>query len=267
MTEEGVFRIPSLRWWTLAVVTFILAPLIVVSFVAFTTTDHLSMPTEGVSLRWFEEIADRPIFITSFINSIQLALMASATALVLGMMAAIAVVRFTLFGRKTLDSILMSPLFVPIILTGLAILITTSAFGGVDPGPRLFVGHVVVVLPYVVRSLVASLSSFDINQELAARDLGAPPLRAFRLVTLPQIGPGLFAAGMFAFIVSVDNVGLSLFLTGSDFRVLPVELYQYAHYNNDPLAAAVSVVLIAVSLLGVFLLQKLFGLERMLVVR
>jgi putative spermidine/putrescine transport system permease protein len=267
MTQEALFRIPGLRWWTVGVVTFVLAPLLVVSFVAFTATDYLSLPTQGVSLRWFQEILHRPVFITSFVNSIQLAFIASLTSLVLGMMAAVALVRYRLFGRRTLDSVLMSPLFVPIILTGLAILITTVAIGGVDPGRRLFAGHVVVTLPYVIRSLIASLGSFDMNQELAARDLGATPLRAFRLITLPQIGPGIFAASMFAVIVSIDNVGLSLFLTGVRYRVLPVELYQYAHYNNDPLAAAISVVLILVSLLGVALLQRFFGLERLLIVR
>jgi putative spermidine/putrescine transport system permease protein len=262
-----LFRVPGLVWWTTIVVIFILAPLVVVTLVAFTATDFLSLPTDGVSFRWFAAIFDRPIFLEAFWNSVQLAAAASVASLLLGLMVAVSLVRYRLIGRRTLESVVMSPLFVPVILTGLAILIVSAQVGGVGHSSRLFLGHVVVTLPYVVRTIVASLASFDINQELAARDLGATPLKAFRLVTLPQIGPGLFAAGMFAAIVSIDNVGISLFLQGSDFRVLPVELYSYAHYNNDPLSAAVSVVLILVSVLGIAALQKFFGLEKLLSVR
>jgi putative spermidine/putrescine transport system permease protein len=265
--QQVLFRVPGLVVWTTIVVIFILAPLVVVALVAFTATDFLSLPTEGVSFRWFAATLDRPVFIEAFWNSVKLAAAASAASLLLGLMVAVALVRYKLIGRRTLESVVMSPLFVPVILTGLAILIVSAQLGGVGHGSRLFVGHVVVTLPYVVRTIIASLVQFDMNQELAARDLGATPLKAFRLVTLPQIGPGLFAAGMFAAIVSIDNVGISLFLQGSDFRVLPVELYTYAHYNNDPLSAAVSVVLILVSVLGIAALQKFFGLQKLLSVR
>lgn len=262
-----IFRIPGLTGWTTVIVAFILAPLVVVTAVAFTTTDHISLPTQGVSIRWFQAILDRPVFMESFLNSVKLAVAASATSLVLGLTASVALVRYRLFGRRTFESLVMSPLFVPLILTGLAILITTATLGGVSHGRRLFIGHVAVTLPYVIRTVMASLTTFDMNQELAARDLGASPFRAFRLVTLPQIGPGLFAGGLFAAIVSIDNVGISLFLSGSRYRVLPVELYSYAFYNNDPLAAAVSVVLILLSLVGVVVLQRTFGLEKLLSVR
>lgn len=261
------FRIRGLAVWTWIIVVFLMAPFVVVTLVALTRTDYISLPFNGLSLRWFEELAGRPEFLTSFWNSVKLAFAASLTALVLGTMVSVALTRFQLFGRRSFEAVVMSPLLVPVILTGLAILIVSSSFGGISHFQRLFVGHVVVILPYVVRTVTASLAAFDLNQELAARNLGASPLKAFTLITLPQIGPGLFAGGMFAVIVSIDNVGISLFLAGTDYQVLPVDLYAYAQYNNDPLSAALSVVLILVSVAGVAVLQRLFGLEKLLSAR
>jgi hypothetical protein len=115
-------------------------------------------------------------------------------------MISVALVRYDLLGRGTIESVVMSPLFVPVLLTGLAILITASTMGWVSQGVRMFAGHLVITLPYVVRTVMASLVGFDMNQELAARSLGASPLRALACggrVTecgCPTVGPRLRGA-------------------------------------------------------------------------
>lgn len=250
--------------WTILVGLFVMVPLLFVAAVSLTPRAYISLPTEGMSLRWYRQIAAHPAFLEAAVNSLLLALVASVTALVLGVLAALATVRYRFALRETVRVAVTSPLFVPMVMTGLAILVAASAMGWTDPPTRLFVGHVVLTLPYVVRTVSASLAGFDPNQELAAQNLGASPVKAFMLVTLPQLGPGLMAGGVFAFIVSFDNVGLSIFLTGATYRTLPVELFAYATNENDPMTAAISVVMILVSLIAVALLERVFGLQKLM---
>jgi putative spermidine/putrescine transport system permease protein len=253
-----------LALWTVLVGLFVMLPLVFVLAVSLTPRAYISLPTEGISLRWYARLLSHPSFLESGLNSLLLAAVSAAAALMLGVLAALATVRWRFALRETVRIAVTAPLFVPMVMTGLAILMRASAAGWTDPPTRLFVGHVVLTLPYVVRTVSASLAGFDPNQELAAQNLGASPIKAFWLVTLPQLGPGVLAGGVFAFIVSFDNVGLSIFLTGATWRTLPVELFAYATTENDPMSAAVSVVMIVLSLAAVALLERLFGLQRLM---
>lgn len=259
-------RQPSLLLilWALLVVIFILGPFVMVLLVSLTPLDYISLPQDGLSLRWYGALLERPAFLQAALNSLLLALASSLLALVLGLPAAMALARRQFPGRQLILGALMSPLFVPLILSALAILSTYSTWGWSDPVLRIFLAHTAIILPYVLRTLSASLLAFDPRQELAARNLGAGPLQTFVLITLPQIAPGLFAATLFAFIISFDDVGLSLFLTGTGFTTLPVQLFSYASYNNDPSIAAVSVVMVLLSFAVVVLVERFFGLEKMM---
>ena len=250
--------------WTGATVFFLLAPLACVALVSLTPKDYISIPTDALSLKWYAAILNHPAFLGAARNSLLLATAAAATALLLGMAASVALVRYRFRFRSVVHLVTMSPLFIPMVMSGLAILIYTKHLGWESQGGRLFVGHAILTLPYVVRTIMASLAGFDPNQELAARNLGATPLEAFLLITLPQLGPGIFAGAIFAFIVSFDNVGLSIFLTGSQLNTLPVELYSYASYNNDPTSAAVSVLMILFSIVAIAALEFLFGLQKIM---
>lgn len=250
--------------WTGAVVLFILGPLAMVLLVSLTTRDYVSLPDEGLSLRWYANMLNHGEFVAAALHSLWLALGTAVAAVVLGLAAALGLARSQFRFRNFLRTALMAPLFVPMVLSGLAILTVYAQLGWSHQGSRLFVAHTALTLPYVVRTLTASLAGFDRGQELAARNLGAGPWIAFRLVTLPQLGPGLFAGALFAFIVSFDNVGLSLFLAGTDFSTLPVQLFSYASYNNDPVIAAVSVTMILLSIIVVMLVEKVFGLQRLM---
>ena len=264
MTAAHQLNKTLLGVWTMAVLAFVLAPLLSVLAVSLTPLDYVSLPTTGISFRWYVQLAGRGEFITAGANSILIAVEAMVTVLILGTLAALACSRHRFPFRNAVQIAATSPLFIPMVMSGLAILVFFSAFGWHDEATRIYVGHCALTLPYVFRTVIASLAGFDLDQELAARNLGANPLKAFVLVTLPQIGPGLLAAGMFAFIVSFDNVGLSIFLTGSKFMTLPVALFSYASYSEDPMVAAVSVVMILFSLGAVAVVERSFGLQRLM---
>ncbi|MEI6113593.1 MAG: ABC transporter permease [Burkholderiales bacterium] len=250
--------------WTWAVCAFIVAPLIFVVAVSFTPLDHISLPSQGISLRWYEQMWSHTEFVGAAANSMLIAVLASCTAMVLGVLSAIASVRYRFAWLQPLRFFVTSPLFIPMVMIGLAVLTFFSTLGISSNVLRLYVGHAALTLPYVFRTVSTSLSGFDLNQEYAARNLGASALDTFFLITLPQIAPGIFAGGIFALIVSFDNVGISIFLTGSQFTTLPVELFTYASYSNDPMTAAISVVMILVSMITIGLIEWIFGLNKLM---
>ena len=264
MTDITQFAPRLLKAWTVAVLVFILAPLVVVSLISVTTFDYIHLPTQGVTLKWFKAALNSQVFIDAAVHSFVLAMLSSLVALVIGTGLALATVRYRFPGRSAIATLGLAPLFVPMVMIALALLLTANGMGMRDAWTRLLVGHSILTLPYVVRTMTASLTGFDLNQELAARNLGASPLSAFVRVTLPQLGPGLMAGGVFAFIISLDNVAVSIFLAGADVTTLPVQLFAYASYKSDPMVAAVSVLIIVFSLAIVAIAEKLFGIQKLL---
>lgn len=263
---SNAYEIPKL-WtgiWTSLVTAFIVGPLVVIFLVSFTPHDRVSFPDTGISFRWYVALLGRGDFIHAALNSLMLALVAVACSLAMGIAASFALVRFRFPFSDVVRVVLLSPLLVPMILSGLAILTVFSAHGWSDQPSRLLVAHLALVLPYIVRTVTSSLQSFDRDQELAARNLGAHPLTAFFRITLPQIGPGIFAGALFGFVVSFDDVGLSILLSGTQFSTLPVQLFNYAMYDNDPLAATVSVCMVVFSVVAVIVLERTVGVERLM---
>lgn len=250
--------------WAVLICVVLLAPLVFVVAVSLTPLDYISLPTTSFSLRWYRQMLEHQEFLDAGLNSILLAVEASVTALAIGVLAALAAVRYRFRLRQTLLLAISAPLFVPMVMSGLAILMLSSTLGIQNQSLRLYVGHAALTIPYVFRTVSASLSGFDINQELAARNLGAGITRTFWEVTMPQIGPGILAGALFAFIVSFDNIGISIFLTGAKFDTLPVELYTYAAYSNDPMSAAVSVAMMGLSIISIVLVERLFGLQKLM---
>ncbi len=264
MTARLNTRLIFLAIWSVAVAVFILAPLVVVIAVSLTPENFISLPLNGISFRWYLQLAEHEDFGYAAINSLLLAFISSFTSVALGTLAAVATVRYRFAAREVLRLAVTSPLFVPMVLSGLAILIFASAHGIHSQATRLYVAHTALTLPYVFRTVSSSLTGFDPNQELAAKNLGASPFRAFMLVTLPQIMPGIMAGVVFAFIISFDNVSLSIFLAGIDFPTLPVQLFSYAMNDSDPMAAAVSVLMILASIGAILCIERIFGLQRLM---
>jgi putative spermidine/putrescine transport system permease protein len=262
--KPGLLERLLLGGWMLLVSIFIIGPLLVMIAISLTADGYISLPYNGISLRWYEDMLQQKIFFDAAVNSILLALQATATAVVLGTAVALAVTRYRFPGRGFILLLAGAPLFVPLVMTGLAVLVFFSTLGIGGPALRLYVAHVSLTVPYIVRMVSVSMAGFDWNQELAARNLGASPLRAFLEVTLPQIVPGVIAGAAFAFIISFDDVGMSIFLTGAAYKTLPVELFAFAAFDLTPMIAAVSVTMIVFSVLFVLIVERMFGMQRVL---
>lgn len=246
------------------VVLFMLAPLLVVCLVAFTPANTLTLPTSEFSLRWFRAIFDHPDFVASFVNSLGLATLAATLSLVLTVPVALALERYSFPGRSALMALFLSPLIIPHLVLGVAFLRLFALIGATGSFAWLVASHVIIVTPYVLRLVLAALSGLDRSAEQAALTLGASPWIVFRRITVPMILPGLTGGWLLAFINSFDELTMSIFVTAPATITLPVRMYMYATESIDPMMAAVSALMIALTAVTMLLLDRLFGLDRVL---
>src|SRR5207302_8639297 len=193
-------------------ITFILAPIVIVCAVAFTPEGYLSLPTNGPSLRWFRAIADYPEFVRAFRDSLWLAAISSTVAVLLAIPAALSIARYRFAGREAVLAFFMSPLMIPHVVLGIAFLrfFNIVGLGGTFLG--LVLSHIVIVMPFAVRLILAASTGMDRAVEHAAVSLGASPFTTFRRVTLPLILPGVVSGWVLAFITSFDEVTMTVFI-------------------------------------------------------
>jgi len=176
--------------------------------------------------------------------------------------AALALARRTGAWARFLDSLFMSPLMLPTLALGLALLVLFNLAGTGLSTATLVIGHIAITTPYVLRTTIASLTQMDPQLLESARSLGARPLFIFRTVTLPMIAPGIAAGAFIAFMSSFDNVAISLFLSDARSEVLPIRLWHIIEANLDVRAAAASGVLIALTILLGIVMEKVAGISR-----
>jgi putative spermidine/putrescine transport system permease protein len=247
------------------VVVFVLAPLVVVCLVAFTPASTLTIPTNQFSLRWFHALFAHADFMQSFRNSLVLATLSATLAVCLALPAASAITRYRFPGRDILNGLLLSPLMIPHLVLGVALMRFFALIGSSGTFSWLVASHVIVVTPYVLRLLVGSLVGFDRSIEHAALSLNASRTAVFFKVTLPLIVPGVFGGWLLAFINSFDELTMSVFITAPTTVTLPVRMYMYATESIDPMMAAVSAMVIALTAVAMLLLDRVYGLDRVLV--
>lgn len=245
-------------------VIFMVAPIVVVCIVAFTPEGYLSLPTNGLSLRWFRAIARYPEFVNAFWMSIGLGALSSTICLVIAVPASLALARYEFPGKAALSAFLLSPLMIPHVVLGIAFLRFFTQVGLSGTFPALLIAHVVVIFPFALRLTLSSAVGMDRSIEQAAVSLGAGDWTVFRRVTLPLILPGLISGWALAFIQSFDEVTMSIFLAAPGIETLPVRMFLYIQDNIDPLVTSVSASVIAITLLALVVLDRLFGLERVL---
>ncbi|MCL4767862.1 MAG: ABC transporter permease [Hyphomicrobiaceae bacterium] len=255
----GRLLIAGISW---VVVAYLALPLIVVVAISFTTTEYLRFPPQGATFRWYWRFISDPTFVEAFVLSGGLAAAATAAALLLGIPAALVFARKRFPGSAALSAAFLSPLVLPTIVLGAAILQYASALGFARSFWALFAGHVVLVTPYVIRTTLASLSGMETTTEEAAQDLGATPAETFFLVTLPQIKPGVIAGALFAFINSWINVEVSIFNSTAQLETIPVKLFNYIQFNIDPTLAAVSAATIYIAIIAVVAIDLSVGIEK-----
>lgn len=255
----------SLSWVIAAtVVVFLLGPLIVTVVVSFTSSSVYTLPPPEWSLRWYEALARKSGLTDAVWLSVQIALLSTAASLVLGTAAAMAVVRGRFRGREAIATFAVSPLMMPGLVVGVALLQFFRGMGLRDAWTSLMIAHVIVTLPFVVRTLLAALENFDFSIIDAARTLGLSYPRAVLKVLTPNLAPAFLTSGLFAFLASMDNYPISIFLSDARNKTLPIKMLQYLEEQPDPTLAAISTGLILLALVALAIGSRSVGLNRMI---
>src|SRR5215467_4026706 len=247
-----------------AILGFLLLPALVVTLAAFNSRAILSFPPESWSWRWFVKALAYEDFQAGFHNGLIVTGWASSIALVVGAAFALALERYEFRFKRALETVLLSPLVVPHFTVGLGFLILAAQLGLARGYAVIIACHVVLVLPFVLRSVYISLRNLDPRLELAAASLGAPPDRVLITVTLPLLLPGLVSGWMFAAILSFNEFTASLFVTVQRTQTLPVALYNYVREYADPSMAAISVMYIVATATVLTLANAFLGLAKVL---
>ncbi len=241
---------------------FVIGPFLVVLIASFGGDPSLKFPPTSFSLEWFSKAAGQRSFIRGFEVSVQVAVFSTLGALALGIPLAYALARYRFPGKGIISLIATLPVIIPQLVVGLALLKYLVITTGLPVIPALLIGHAVLLVPYAVRVVLASLDNVPVDIEQAAVGLGASRLTAFFRVVLPNIRDGVLTAFILAFILSFNNVPVSLFLTDVGVATLPIQMLLHMEYNFDPSIAALSTVLILFSAVIVFAAERLIGLSQ-----
>lgn len=256
--------------WALGVyagifVLFILAPIISVVIVSFSTASFIVFPVPGFGLRWYRHILEYRPFINAMIVSAQLALASATLAVLLGVPAALALARSRSIWAGALANLLLAPVSVPAIVLGFALLYFLSSLGLGISFASLLIAHTVASIPYLVRTVLATYRAVPAQMEEAASILGASRWQVLWYTTLPLVRPGVFAGAMFAVLTSLDNLPLSFFFGSADTNTLPVVMLSYMENQFDPSIAAVSTVQMLVAVATLLALDRTYGIQRLTV--
>ena len=242
---------------------FMLAPLLVVVGVSFSNSAVFNLPTGQWSWRWYEAMWHKEGLGDTLGLSVGVALASTAAALVFGTLCAIAIEQGRFRGREAVLAFLVSPLLMPGLVIGVALLQALRMVGLRDVFWALLIGHIVITLPYVTRTVHASLALFDTRLLEAAQTLGLSRSRAVAQVMVPALAPAFLTSGLFAFLASMDNYPISIFLTDARHKTLPIEILRYLEESPDPTIAAISSCLILLAIVVLFAAERLVGMRRL----
>lgn len=241
---------------------FLLAPLVVVMAASVSAGGYLVFPPQGLSLRWYEAIfADRR-YIEAAWTSLRVAVATTVIAVPIGTAAAIGLSQPGGRWRGAYELLFLSPLLLPTILLAIGLMIVAANVFGGSSVVWLVIGHVVLALPYVVRTVGAVIQGIDPATEEAARVMGARWWQRLTLVTLPQCKSGIFAGAFLAFLVSFDDAVLILFLRTPTIDTVPLRIYASLEFSPDPGVAAASTCLILIAAVTVLATERLLGGRR-----
>lgn len=245
-----------------AVFLYLMLPVLVVVPMSFSSSRYLQFPPPGLSLRWYTNFLGDSEWTGAAARSLIVATLVTAICTALGTMAAFGLVRGTFRGKQFVNSLIVSPMVVPVIIVAIALYFFYAPFKAwgmplIGTIPGLVIAHALLALPLVVISVSATLKGFDRNLEMASQSLGASPLVTFRRVTFPLIRPGVVSGALFAFITSFDELVIAIFISGSTARTLPVKMWEGIRLEIDPTIAAVSSLLIGLSVALLLILALL----------
>jgi putative spermidine/putrescine transport system permease protein len=245
-------------------VVFLAAPILVVILVSFNHGQFVVFPPQELSFRWFVKVLSGREFVVPLWNSVKLASLATLCSALFAVPAALALVRRRIPGGDAIYSFLLSSLALPTIILAIGLLFFLNNIGLGNTFVGLLAGHVVLTIPYIMRTVFATYAGINREVEEAAYVLGANSAKTFFLITLPMIRPAIIAGGIFSFIISFDEVPVALLLTNADNITLPVAILGYLAYTYDPSVAAISTIQILIAISLLLLLEKLFGVKRIM---
>jgi spermidine/putrescine transport system permease protein len=254
----------ALKGWMLFILFFLYAPVIIVVILSFTPREVPSFPLDGFSLRWYAVLIppnQDEALVSAFFTSLKIGIISAIGAGIVGTAAALGLVRYE-FSSRWLDSdllntIFITPIVVPWIVTGIAVLVLYNIVGIEGTFLSVVIGHILIALPFVILVVSSSLYGFDRSLEEAAKNLGANNLQAFYEVTLPIISPGIIAGMLFAFTISFDNFTQTFFWAGNNTQTLPLVIYGKIRFGIDPSVNSIGTIIIVFSLAIAMIAEKL----------
>jgi ABC-type spermidine/putrescine transport system permease subunit II len=236
-----------------AVLVFLCLPIVIVVPMSFSSAKSLEFPPPSLSLRWYEAFFTTEVWQQAGVNSLILATLASTIALVLGTLAAYGLLRGNVPGKRLMDSNFMAPMILPSIITAVALFIAFAKTGLHGSFLGLVLAHTILVLPYVVLIMQVAIKSFDVQIEQVAMTLGASKTRVLLQIVLPNLVPSAVAAWIFAFVISFDEVVVTLFVAGTHLTI-PKRMFNELVMQINPTITAVATLLIAFNLMALGLL-------------
>ncbi len=248
----------------IAIGAYMLLPIIVVAISSVNSERFLSFPPKGFSLQWYEMVLTTDTYLQPFLTSLWIGLLVTAVAVVVGTAASIALTRFQISGSQAILSFLMAPIIVPSIILGIALLAFLSVYAGGASLGGIIIGHIVLAIPYVVRTVSGVLLQQDRFTEEAARTMGANWWQRYLLVLLPMCKSGIFAGAFFAFNISFDDAVVALFLRSPSVETLPLAIYGRLEFSPDPSVAAVSTLMVLVTVLVLIGFERTLGLGKVM---
>jgi putative spermidine/putrescine transport system permease protein len=249
-TRTAGQRIASLGLGALTalVLLFLVAPILVIVPLSFSSGSFFFYPLPGFSLRWYRDFFTSTFWLPSVWNSLIVGSAATALATVLGTLASLGIWRSRFPAQGLVLAILISPMVVPVIITAVGVYFAFAPLGLTDGYAGLILAHTVLAVPFVVVTVLATLSGFDRTLIRAAESLGASPLTTFRRVMLPLILPGVVSGAVFAFAASFDEVVVALLMAGPGQRTLPRQMFAGINDNISLTITAAATMLIGISL-------------------
>lgn len=243
---------------------FLIAPLLVIVAASFTETDYVIFPPRGFTLHWYREAATTGGFVEAFFDSIGIAAATMAGTTLIGIPAALSLRMGSSRTQTILRSFVMAPLTLPAIVSGIALLQVYYASGLDAPIMGIVVGHILITVPFFIRTLTAGLDGIPPSITEAAESLGASRFRVLTRVVLPSIVPSIAAGLAFVFIISFDEVTMSIFFSNPNVMPLPIKIFNFVEFSVAPVIAAISTILIVMAFVLVATLQRIFGFSQVL---
>jgi spermidine/putrescine transport system permease protein len=237
-----------IKLYTILVYVFLFAPIIVVMVLSFNPKQFGIFPIEGFILQWFVKLAQNQSIIDAFKNSLILGGLTAVISTTIGILAAIAFIRFDFPGKNTINTLLLSPIMIPEVILGVALLLFLRFLQQPKSFALLVIGHVVLTLPYVLLIVQARLVGIKKEYEEAAKVLGANAFQTFKEVTFPLLLPAILAGALFAFTISFDDITATLFWATAENQTVPVKIFSMLRLSISPEINALGTVMIVLTI-------------------